>query len=263
MPAVTSESFFPPPRVIGHRGAAMHAPENTVAGFRAAAAMGARWVEFDVQVTRDDCPILLHDARLERTTNGRGIAADLTANALAGLDAGGWFGTRFRGERLPRLDEALSLLDALRLGAVIEIKAPRREGPRTMRAALAALRACGRREATVLSSFDEDAVALARDQAPEIPRALIVKTVPRDWRVRAERLGLSALHVDQRTLDRATVAAVAERMPLRAYTVNAPDRAQTLFVWGADAVFTDCPDVISSADGHQRTEQASAGSRGS
>jgi len=115
----------------------MRAPENTLAGLRKACELGARWVEFDVQATRDDCPVLLHDARLERTTNGYGIAADRTAADLAGLDAGAWFAPRYRGERVPRLADALALLDALGMGAVIEVKAEPGDGPRTMRATLA------------------------------------------------------------------------------------------------------------------------------
>lgn len=254
---------LPPPRIIGHRGAAQSAPENTLAGFRAAQAMGVRWVEFDVQLARDDCPILLHDARLERTTNGRGRASALTEAELARLDAGAWFDAAYRGERVPRLDAAMALLDTLGMGAVVEVKAAPGAGPRTMQATLDVLRGRVGHGGCILSSFDEDALALARNNGPEIPRALIVKAVPPDWRARIERLGCSALHADQRKLDARTVAAVASLVPLRAFTVNAPERAEALFSWGIAAVFTDCPDVLLSRNGQQSTSPVSAGMRGS
>lgn len=254
---------FPPPRIIGHRGAASCAPENTLAGLRRAHELGARWVEFDVQVTRDDCPILLHDVRLERTTDGHGIAADRAASDIARLDAGRWFGSAFRGEPVPRFADALALVDALDLGAVIEIKAEPGAGPRTMRAALAVLRLSKRAELHILSSFDEAALDVAAAEAPGIARALIVKTVPADWRLRVARLGCGALHADERGLDRAGVAAIAARLPLRAYTVNAPERARTLFAWGAASVFTDCPDVILSSVGCRTEGLATACPRGS
>jgi len=254
---------FSPPHIIGHRGAASRAPENTLAGLRAAAAMGARWVEFDVQATRDDCAILLHDARLERTTDGYGIAAARTMAEISRLDAGRWFGREFRGEPVPRFEAALALLDDLGLGAVIEVKAAPGDGKRTMQAALAALAGATAPVRHVLSSFDDDALTLAANAAPEIPRALIISSMTADWRARTERLGCSALHVSERGLDAGLVASAASIFPVRAYTVNAPDRARALFSWGVAAVFTDCPDVLLSAIGHRSERSGTPGLWGS
>ena len=256
-------SSLPPPHIIGHRGAALRAPENTLAGLRKAHELGASWVEFDVQASRDGCPFLLHDMRLERTTDGRGIAVDQTAAELARLDAGTWFDRRYRGEGVPRFADALALLDALDMGAVIEIKSEPGDGARTMRAALAVLAAHGARDRWILSSFDETALAVALAERPEIPRALIVKAIPADWQARTERLRCAALHADQRGLDAQSIAAVARHLPLRAYTVNAPERAAALFACGTAAVFTDCPDMVMSGVAHQSGGPARAGLRGS
>jgi glycerophosphoryl diester phosphodiesterase len=225
--------------------------------------MGARWVEFDVQISRDECPILLHDARLERTTNGRGRAANLAAAELARLDAGAWFDAAYRGECVPRLDDAMALLETLGMGAVVEVKSAPGTGERTMRATLEVLRGRAENGACMVASFDEEALALALALAPEIPRALNVKSVPSDWRQRLEQLGCCALHADQRKLDARTSAVVAAEVPLRAYTVNAPERAWALFSWGVSAVFTDCPDVIISRDGQFSASPVAAGMRGS
>ena len=102
-------------QVIGHRGASGHAPENTMAAFRLAADFGAGYIETDLQLTRDRRLILLHDDKLQRTTNGRGPVAGKTFDELRKLDAGSWFpkrvlgkrraAARFAGERIPAIEE--------------------------------------------------------------------------------------------------------------------------------------------------------------
>ena len=105
------------PVVIGHRGAAAHAPENTLASIRSAAALGASWVEFDVKLTADGRCIVFHDDALDRTTDGRGAVSTATHDEINRLDAGAWFAPAFAGERVPSLAAALGLIIGLRLGA--------------------------------------------------------------------------------------------------------------------------------------------------
>lgn len=95
--------------VIGHRGASDEAPENTMSAFEQALALGADGFEFDVQLTSDGHPVVIHDAMLERTTTGTGAVLATTARELSRLDAGVWFGERFAGERVPLLHEVLAL----------------------------------------------------------------------------------------------------------------------------------------------------------
>ena len=248
------------PLIIGHRGAAARAPENTLAGLRMAKRLGVRWVELDVQLTRDGCPVLFHDARLERTTDGHGLLGDHALAEIEACDAGIRFSDEFRGEKVPRLEEAVALLAELELAAIFEMKAPPGRGAETARAALAVLRRLWpARLPLMLSSDDEPALALAQSEAAAIERALIVKAVPADWLARIERLGCRALHAGERALDAVTVAKVAARLPLGAYTVNQPQRAQQIIAWGAAAVFTDYPDMIISAVGHGIGGSAQAG----
>ena len=248
------------PLIIGHRGAAARAPENTLAGLRMAKRLGVSWIEVDVQITRDGCPILIHDARLERTTDGHGLVGDHALAEIAALDAGSRFAREFRGEKVPRLEEAVAVLSELALAAIFELKGPPGRGSETARATLAVLRRLWpARLPIMLSSSDEAALAAVQDEASSIARALIVKTVPADWLERIERLGCAALHAGERALDAATVAKVAARLPLGAYTVNQPERAAELIEWGIAAVFTDYPDVILSAVGHGIGGPAEAG----
>src|SRR5437667_8717328 len=113
------------PPVIGHRGAAARAPENTLAGLRCAKALGCSWVEFDARLTGDGVLMLCHDPHLDRTTDGSGLIAAQTFAAVRDCDAGSRFSPAFAGERVPTLDEALLLCAKLDLGANIEVKADR------------------------------------------------------------------------------------------------------------------------------------------
>ena len=94
-------------KVIGHRGAAGLAPENTFAGFDIALALGVDGIETDVQKTKDGKFVLFHDHLLDRTTNGTGVLQETSWQALQQLDAGSWFDSKYAGERIPPLREAL------------------------------------------------------------------------------------------------------------------------------------------------------------
>ncbi|MEL6430455.1 MAG: glycerophosphodiester phosphodiesterase family protein [Planctomycetota bacterium] len=123
--AVSGAHVGPPPLLLGHRGAPREAPENTLAGLRRALELGLDGVEYDVRACASGDPVLLHDARLERTTDGTGTLADLDLRELFAVDAGGWFGRAFEGEGVPVLDEALGLTREVRGGPpfhMIELK---------------------------------------------------------------------------------------------------------------------------------------------
>ena len=96
---------LPRPAVIAHRGDKMDAPENTMAAFYMAAEKGADAIEFDVQLTADGHVVVIHDQTVDRTTNGTGRVSRIQLAALRELDAGTWFSEKFRGERIPTLDE--------------------------------------------------------------------------------------------------------------------------------------------------------------
>jgi len=244
-------SFFAGARVIGHRGAARHAPENTLAGLRAAAAMGVACVEFDVRLTRDGVPVLFHDDTVDRTTNGRGRLAALTVAQIRRLDAGAWFAPRFAGERVPTLAQAIKLLARLGLAANIELKPEEAQGAATARAVLAVLRDAWPhgRPRPLLSSFDWSALATLAAEGPDWPLGLLVRN-PRqpDWRAWAKRVRASSIHCGVRGLDRAGVKTLqAAGLPVAVYTVNDARRARNLWKWGVVAVFTDDPPPLVAA----------------
>jgi len=244
-----AKGMVPLPRIIGHRGAAGLAPENTLVAMRAAAAAGARWVEFDVRLTADGHPILFHDDTLDRTTDARGPVAVRSLAEMQGLDAGGWFSEACRGERVPALDDVFGVLAQLGLGVNIEIKPDRGREGETARAVVDRVQSAwpAQLPVPVLSSFSAEAAAVVADEAPELPLAMLVAAVPEDWRARMDELGCRAMHCSAGHLRRDQVRAVVDAdFAVRCYTVNRPEDARRLFDWGVESVFTDYPDQLAS-----------------
>lgn len=236
------------PPVIGHRGAAARAPENTLAGLRRAKALGVAWVEFDARLTADGALVLCHDARLDRTTDRTGKVAGHSLATIRDCDAGSWFGPAFAGERVPTLPEALALAGELGLGVNIEIKADSGREYATAAAVADTIRRTGPVPPFYVSSFLPDAVAALRDLAPEAPRGILFRAVPSGWADVAERLGVAVVGVDHRQLRPPRVAEIrAAGYDVTAYTVNDPARARLLFGWGVTSVFSDMPDMILQA----------------
>jgi glycerophosphoryl diester phosphodiesterase len=236
--------------VIGHRGSAARAPENTLPGLRRARAEGCLWVEFDVRLTADRQLILLHDDTLRRTTNGKGRASALPLAAIRRLDAGSWFHPSFAGEKVPTLEEALSVLDEEGLGANIEVKATRVAASRAgaILADTLSRLSPSRRGGFLVSSFHAKALLAVRERAPALPRGILVRGAPRNWARRALSLGCASIHADERRLDPSIVAEIrASGYFLLAYTVNDPLRARRLFEWGVTSVFSDFPHAILGA----------------
>ena len=231
--------------VIGHRGAAGLAPENTLAGLVRARASGCAWVEVDAKLTADGVAVLFHDDTLDRTTDGTGAFSGATWSALRSLDAGGWFSSQNTGEGVPTLVDALEFAADFGLGVNVEIKPSPGRAEETARAVLDALASSGRGLSVLLSSFDGDALALARDAWPDVPRALIVSVLDGDEVACAQALDCEGLHIPDKGLTAETVRALkAEGLSVRVYTVNGPARARDLWSWGVDAVFTDFPDRV-------------------
>lgn len=238
---------WPFPRYIAHRGAGKLAPENTLAAMRLGYAHGYRMVEFDVKLSGDGVPFLLHDDTLDRTTDARGRADALTWAELAKLDAGSWHSSPFVGEALPTLGAIARWTIANGVACNIEIKpSPGRET--TTGAAVALDARALWRDATIeplLSSFSEEALVAAQMAAPELPRALLFEHVPADWPQRLARLQCVALDTDYREVDSDLVVAVhSAGYKLLCYTPNDPAQAAELVRWGVDGIITDAIDKI-------------------
>ncbi len=240
-------SGFRLPKIIGHRGAAAYAPENTLEGIREAARRGARWVEVDAKLTGDGVVILMHDDTLDRTTNGRGAVAGATFRDIGLLDAGAWFGEAWSDARVPRLADALALLLELDMQANIEIKPCVGREIETAAAVAQVIDRCwpSDRAWLLLSSFRRDSLEAARTAAPEIARGLLIWEFTADWGPAAAALDCVSIHCADRHLTRQWAAEIRQAgYALAVYTVNDPARASELMAWGVQCLITDRPDAI-------------------
>jgi glycerophosphoryl diester phosphodiesterase len=230
------------PRWFAHRGGGSLAPENTLAGIRLAASLGYQAVEFDVMLSGDGTPVLIHDETLARTTNGTGFVSATPDAELFALDAGG-------GEPIPRFAEAAVLCRQLGLLANIEIKPASGYEVETAKQ-VAELSAKLWRDAVVqplISSFSLEALAIARDLAPHIRRGILYAAVPSGWRDEMRRLQAFSLHCKADRLTDAVLAeAAAQHIPVLCYTVNSKKQAKTLLERGVSAMFSDRLDLFAS-----------------
>ncbi|WP_440107546.1 glycerophosphodiester phosphodiesterase [Acidovorax sp. BL-A-41-H1] len=251
---------WPYPRWIAHRGAGKLAPENTLAAFRLGAQHGYRMFECDAKLSSDGVVFLMHDATLDRTTNGRtalGQVASPTGgdhpwSALAQLDAGTWHSRSYAGEPLPTLENLARYCMANGYFLNIEIKPTPGLDEATGRAVgdLSARLWQGQAVPPLFSSFKPDALAGARAAAPHIPRALLLDTLWDGWAGVAQQLGCVAIVCNHALWDATLVAQVkALGMRTLSYTVNDDWAAQRLMELGTDGIITDRVDLFSPAAG--------------
>lgn len=233
--------------LIAHRGASALAPENTLPAIELAAARGARWIETDVRLTADGGLVMLHDATLDRTTDGSGAVARTTLNQIRALDAGAWFAPDFAGTLVPTLAEFLACVLDCGLCLQLEFKENSGREEALVEAVVDILRThwpLGDR-GIFLSGFSERCTRLAAQALPEVPRALAVEYVPRDPAARLAEASCSILHVQ------AAAAGPQDRAQLTdagiewaAATVNDATEAHAFFAAGATSVLSDFPDLL-------------------
>lgn len=238
---------WPYPRWIAHRGAGKLAPENTLAAFRLGAQHGYRMAECDAKLSADGQVFLLHDDTLDRTTDGQGIAGHLAWAELSLRDAGSWHSRQYAGERLPTLEGVARFCRANACLLNIEIKPTpglEEETGRVVAREAARLWA----DAPILpllTSFQPDALAGAKETAPQLPRGLLLETLWDGWLDIARQLGCVAVVCDQVLWNAEMMATVhGSHMRALAYTVNEPQEAERLWGLGIDGLITDRVDLF-------------------
>lgn len=244
-----SGSTWPYPRWIAHRGAGKLAPENTLAAFREGARYGYRAFECDAKLSADGVPFLLHDATLERTTDGSGSAGAKDWSELSRLDAGSWHSRGFAGEPLPTLRALMRF--CLSNGYALDLEIKPTPGLEEQTGRIVAAQAheiwSGHPGPPVLppllSSFRPECLRGAREAAPELPRALLLDSLWDGWFDVARALDCRAVVTNHTLMDDALIARLRQA-GLRAlvYTVNDPAEAQRQLALGTDGIITDAVD---------------------
>jgi glycerophosphoryl diester phosphodiesterase len=258
---MTALAAWPYPRWVAHRGAGKLAPENTLSAFRLGASHGYRMFECDAKLSKDGVLFLMHDAGLERTTNGQGTGSDLTMGEIAQLDAGSWHSRAYAGEQLPTLEALARWCLANQLQLNVEIKpTPGQE--------LETGRACGAlmnriwpqdRIPPLFTSFKPDSLQGAKETAPQIPRGLLVdkladETGNADLQM-ALSLGCSVMVLNDALWTQELVAKVhGAGLYCSSYTVNDAWAAQRLIDLGTDGIITDRVDLFSPAQSGSRID---------
>ena len=241
------------PTVIAHRGFAGAAPENTLAAFDLAVRAGADRIEFDVLLSRDGVPVVIHDAELDRTTSGHGPVAGLSLEELKRLDAGSWYAPRFEGERIPSLQEVLDRFGG-RITCNIEIKseAVASDGApgagEIERQVVDAVRRGRLENSVVVSSFSPTALRRVRGLSPGIARESLFDASLHAGRVPeavCREVGSCGFNCSRDEVSESWIlAAHAAGLRLSVYTVDDPEEMARLWALGVDGIFTNRPDRL-------------------
>lgn len=237
-------------RIFGHRGLKTEAPENTLAAFRLGAERGVQWFETDVDLLGDGTPVLLHDTRLDRTTNRRGSLYDLRREDLEKVDAGAWFAPAFRGEPLPTLAQFVDFLIASGTHANIELKA-NEQGAARSRDLIAAvgqeLSRLPQSTQIIVSSFSHVLLAEFKRAFPQYAAGCLYERAALydDWLSVLQMVGADYIHPEDSGLTPAQVEAFRQAgFGVNVWTVNARARANELLNWGVTGIFTDVADQM-------------------
>jgi glycerophosphoryl diester phosphodiesterase len=232
------------PLVVAHRGAPTAAPEHTIPAYEAAVAAGADALELDVHLSADDQLVVIHDGRLERTTDGRGAVREYTVRELKRLDAGRWFGRRFRGQRIQTLAEVLERFRD-RVGFGIELKAGSDLYPGIEERLVTLLQLYDVLDRALVASFDHHALKTCRDLDPDVRTGALVVGRLLSPAGLAPAGVLNALCLAAELTTARDVAATREAgLDCYVWVVNDPAAARSFAEWGVAGIITDRPDLV-------------------
>lgn len=232
------------PLVLGHRGASAHAPENTLPAFLLALEQGADGIELDVMLSKDNRLIVIHDSKLQRTTNGEGDVLDHPYSALKDLDAGAWFGEAFQNTKLPLLEEVYEQIGGK--GIInVELKNYHNPGDALPEIALALTQKHGLLEHVIFSSFHARNIIKLKKLEPKAKTGLLCLPglIGSLYRGPFGRLfKYDALHPYHADISEASVRrAHNQGKKVNVWTVNKSEDLRKVQILGVDAIITDDP----------------------
>jgi glycerophosphoryl diester phosphodiesterase len=237
---------WPRPLILAHRGASKQAPENTLAAFELALKQGAHGVELDAKLSADGEVVVIHDASVDRTTNGHGRVSQLKLTALRELDAGSFFSEQFRGEKIPTLAE---VFETIGRRAIINVELTNYKTPRDRLAdkVCELVRRFGLQESVLFSSFLSSNLNRTRSLLPDTPRGLLALGGWLGWWSRSFGFNFGAyqaLHPALRDTNPQQVARVHRlKRLINVWTVNTVEDMRRLIGWGVDGIITDDPQL--------------------
>ncbi|MCL9971333.1 glycerophosphodiester phosphodiesterase [Anoxybacillus kestanbolensis] len=231
--------------IYAHRGFSGEYPENTMIAFQQAYDLGVDGIELDVQMTKDGELVVIHDERIERTTDGIGYVKDFSYRQLCRFDAGSWFHPRFAGERIPALTEVLDWLANQKRSIVlnIELKNGIIQYDRMEEKLLTLLDSYRSwTHHVIISSFSIQSLYKMRQLAKDINLALLVEGTEQNVLDVAQSLNVKEVHVDWTFFISAEGEKVRQEIDTCVYTINEASLLNKLIGSGVKAVMTDFPD---------------------
>lgn len=232
------------PIIFAHRGARNDAPENTLAAFQLALEQGADGIELDTQLTLDGQVVAFHDKTVDRITNGHGKLAKMTLAQIHELDAGSSFSEKFKGEKVPSLDEVFETIGKRALFNV-ELKNFSTPFDHLAEKVCAAVRRHAMEKNVVFSSFIPWDLKITARLLPDVPRGLL--TIKGRWGAWGRSFGFNfgnydALHPNLGDVTAQTIQRVHRlNRKINVWTVNAEEDIRRMIGWGVDGIITDVP----------------------
>lgn len=246
---------LPQPIIFAHRGASAHAPENTLAAFELALAQHTDAIELDVKLSADGRVVVIHDPTVDRTTGRKGYVKDLSLAELRALDAGSFFSEKYNGEKIPTLEE---VFESVGKRTFINVELTNYNTPRDelVETVCMLVKKFGLQNQVMFSSFLASNLSKARAYLPDVPRGLLaLQGLLGAW---ARSFGFAfgryqALHPYLKDVTPEQVQRVHRlRRRVHVWTVNAAEDMRRLFHWGADAIFTDDPQLAVQMRGESK-----------
>ncbi|CAG9295294.1 glycerophosphoryl diester phosphodiesterase [Celerinatantimonas diazotrophica] len=229
-------------RLAGHRGLAALAPENTLAGARLAALNHIGWVEFDVQLSADHVPVIIHDETVQRCSNGTQQVRQLSWQQLQELDFGSWFSPKFEAEKIPSLTQLLTVCRQYNLSLNLELKLYPQDDIQKLCEVVAQtiITQHFAPDRLIISSFEHEALRQIKRLLPNIRRGHLWDEIPDDWAEQLSQIDAFSVHCNYQKLDKVTAQAIKRLgYELYTYTPNDPTQVRQQWDWGVDMVISD------------------------
>ncbi|EHQ90921.1 glycerophosphodiester phosphodiesterase [Desulfosporosinus youngiae] len=230
-----------------HRGASGNYPENTMLAFAKAVEMGCDGIETDVQMTRDGVLVLIHDERVDRTTNGSGLVKDYSYAELCRLDAGLWYGASFAGAGIPRAEELLLLARDAGIRLNFEIKNGIVQYEFIEEKLIELIYSYGWQDLVILSSFNHYSMVHCKEIAPSLKTGLLYMEGLYRPGLYARTARADALHPYFYAVNEEIICeAHSEGLLVNTFTINDPAAMRRLVQTGVDGIITNYPDRLRS-----------------
>ena len=231
----------------GHRGIPSQAPENTLTSFQLACEKGASWIETDVQLSADKVPVIIHDRKVNRTTDGKGVVSEMMAKDIFRLDAGSWFDKTFKGETVPSLEETLALCLKLGLSLNLELKIHTGNSVEELAQQVTSVVKFANfpLDSLIFSSFSQEALKYCQQLYPEARRGIITEDNHLDIEPLIKAYDLYSVHLHHKLATPGQVNALKEKgIMVAIWTMNDASKSGHYFDMGVDNIMSDNVDLF-------------------